>query len=223
MKFEVSSLEREGNGAKRSQFVPDRQPEPQEPIMQNEPNSPAMPGRTRPGGRGSWGSSLAPRPRGPLASLGESCKTKPICRRAQMVIRVGEKGSYDSSTQGGGREKQSQFLPREPPQRHRVGRGRKGLCSTAALGCGVQRTTPEGGSGSQTRSFRVWGPGATCMFGNPETPDGVTTNTSVGWSYCAKRTQFPAVPGGTGPPGRGTRGNRAKRTQFLDCGLRIAD
>jgi hypothetical protein len=31
---------------------------------------------------------------------------------------------------------------------------------------------------------------------------------------CAKRTQFPAGPGGTGPQGRGTRGNCAKRTQF---------
>ena len=38
-----------------------------------------------------------------------------------------------------------------------------------------------------------------------------------------KRTQFPAVPGGTGPEGRGTRGKCAKRTQFPDCGLRIAD
>jgi hypothetical protein len=30
----------------------------------------------------------------------------------------------------------------------------------------------------------------------------------------AKRTQFPAVPGGTGPEGRGTKGKCAKRTQF---------
>jgi hypothetical protein len=196
--------------------------------MQNEPNSPAMPGRTRPGGRGSWGSSLAPRPCGPLASLGESCKTKPICRRAQMVIRVGEKGSYDSSTQGGGREKQSQFLPREPPQRHRVGRGRKGLCSTAALGCGVQRTTPEGGSGSQTRSFRVWGPGATRLFGNPETPDGVTTNTSAGRGQLCETNPISGGAGWDGAPGAWDAGQSCKtnpisRLRTSDCGLRIED
>ncbi len=33
----------------------------------------------------------------------------------------------------------------------------------------------------------------------------------------------PAVPGGMGPARRGTRGKCAKRTQFFDCGLRIAD
>ncbi len=34
----------------------------------------------------------------------------------------------------------------------------------------------------------------------------------------AKRTQFPAVPGGTGPGGRGAGAKRAKRTQFPPVG-----
>jgi len=34
----------------------------------------------------------------------------------------------------------------------------------------------------------------------------------------AKRTQFPLAPGGTRPKGRGTRGNRAKRSQFRQPG-----
>ncbi len=40
---------------------------------------------------------------------------------------------------------------------------------------------------------------------------------------CAKQSQFPAGPGGTRPQGRGTQGDRAKRTQSFDCGSRIAD
>ena len=39
----------------------------------------------------------------------------------------------------------------------------------------------------------------------------------------AKRTQFPAAPGGTGPDGRGTRDKRAKRSQFLRSAMAPED
>jgi len=45
--------------------------------------------------------------------------------------------------------------------------------------------------------------------------------------HCSSIPSFqhsnPPVPVGTRPQGRGTRGNRAKRSQFLACGLRIGD
>jgi hypothetical protein len=36
----------------------------------------------------------------------------------------------------------------------------------------------------------------------------------------AERSQWPPMPGGTGPQGRGTRGNRAKQSQFLRSGTK---
>jgi hypothetical protein len=38
-------------------------------------------------------------------------------------------------------------------------------CGTAAPGREIEKITPEGGSGSQARSSRVWGPGATSTSG----------------------------------------------------------
>jgi hypothetical protein len=75
-----------------------------------------------------------------------------------MVIKVGEKWSYESSAQGGGREKQSQFLPREPPAAAPAGWGRKDPCSTAAPGCGIQRTTLRGGGAERLFVTRVSAP-----------------------------------------------------------------
>jgi hypothetical protein len=65
-----------------------------------------------------------------------------------------------------------------------------------------------------------WGEGRTC-----ETNPIPTRQDSPAFHYsiippfqsdadCAKRTQFPAVPGGTRPQARGTRGKCAKRSQF---------
>jgi hypothetical protein len=72
-------------------------------IVRNEPNFPALPGGT---GSGGWGSGFFPRPSAlrPLASLGQSCKTKPIWLSPQEGRSPGAKSA-----------KRSQF-PRKRPE-----------------------------------------------------------------------------------------------------------
>ncbi len=262
--------------AKRTQFAPDRLPEPpQGPIMQNEPNfgqrigraggrscqtkpnlgrmghpeQPHQPGRLRqtnpiPGdaGVGRGHRTVGHKANAPnepncrrhrvggviespfaLASIGKPCKTKPIPRMAQTRIRAWEKKSYEGLARRDGCEKQSQFRPREPPAAM-VGRGRKDPCSTAALGCGIQRTTPEGRGATRLFVTRASAPNKPNLARQQIWARAGKT-VGPGDRRCAKRTQFPAVLVGRRPQERGTWANAQNEpnSSISDCGLRIGD
>ncbi len=111
--------------------------------------------------------------------------------------------------------KRTQF-PALPGGARPEGRGTRGKCAkrTQFAARHVARASRSRGSGRACPSVRIMRGTATpnakkCIW----EPTPVPLFRQPGANR-AKRTQFPAGPGGTRPQGRGTRGNRAKRSQF---------
>ena len=94
---------------------------------------------------------------------------------------------------------------------------------TVGTGCTNKPNLPQAGREDHRQGLRPWRchpPAGKCAKRTQFSPQTHMDESRLGCRHSrvrgnrAKRTQFPATPGGTGPQGRATRGNRAKRSQF---------
>jgi hypothetical protein len=201
-------------------------------ITQNEPN-PAWLGHSRaPGAKAAKRTqfpSRSTKTRGARGakqsqSAGGLCKTKPISRRCPVGRGLGDED------RGGQSCKTKLICPRCPEMGTPVdmrppvgpdcakrsqfcpGTGGKAIAKAAGLDAGVL----------QCGVFAFGGPLPPVRRGNcakrsqfrPAAPGGMGPPGHGTRGKCAKRTQFPAVPGGPGPQRLGTQGKCAKRSQF---------
>jgi hypothetical protein len=194
----VGRLRRKVERAKRTQFPagPSRaRPRGQAPIVQNKPNSSVA----------GWGQTCAGTPAPALPSrtrAGRLCKTNPIWKGVgrgrptyqepitQNKAKLGQDGT------SGGR------CPREGP----IVRNK---ANSSISDCGLR-------IGTRAAAGRPIVQNEPNFAGRPDTP---LFQYSIIPPFqsdadCAKRSQFPATPGGTRPGGWGTWGNRVKQSQF---------
>ncbi len=147
-------------------------------IVQNEPNSPALPGGTRPGGRGTRANVQNKPNFREAAGAGVGCTNKPnSCHCADPEVGVPGRGKPHPAS-GGSRAKQTQFFDFGL----RIAEWMQKNCRGASQ--------PSAGPVVQTNPIARSGAPRRCR------PVGCT----LGGARCAKRTQFPPLAEEVGLP-----------------------
>jgi hypothetical protein len=142
----------------------------------------------------------------------KKCKTKPIpAQERKWQVPGGEEVMVNWSP-GQPRQNKANFRARGP-------RLRIGDCGLRIESC--RPGTTGNGVRAEQSQFRAAGCVPRGIMQNeanfaraPGNGRGLVGRDAPPECDCAKRTQFPAGSGGTRPQGRGTRGNRAKQSQF---------
>jgi hypothetical protein len=172
-------------------------------IMQNEPNCQtrgpeAVSGSAgRDAARGA-ARAVLPRPWGPWPPLGRLRQTNPIGTGVMGRTSAVRERSYGHLYRPRASAKQSQFsrerrMGREALVRHR-------------LDAPLRETNPIPGYAGRGEATGTWGEGQSCetnpiCAADPGAPPASLWPQAAAKGDCAKRTQFPAGPGGTRPGG----------------------